>query len=135
MNITKNIINDLVPLYLANECSADTRALIDDFFRQNPKEAAEIRRIMSAPVPGAVPAPARLDEMAALLKARGLVNRRSWLMAFAIFFSLTPFSFLHTGERTYWFFKEAPQAALVYGALGAILWIAYAVIRNRSQIL
>ena len=135
MNITKDIINDLIPLYTADECSADTRALVEEYLRQHPREAAELRRILSAPVPRAVPPASQLDEMESLRRARRLVRRRSWVLAFAIFFSLTPFSFLHTGGHTYVFFRESPVAAVIYGTLGIISWIIYFVLRRRSQTL
>ena len=133
MNITKDIINDLLPLYVVNECSADSRALVGDYLRQHPKEAAELLRIMSTTVLRTAPLAARLDEMESLRRARRLVRRRAWLMAPAIFFSLAPFSFAYTGGRTYWFLLEAPKAALVYGALGVVFWIAYFVVRHRSR--
>ena len=62
MNITKNIINDLIPLYFANECSADTRALVEEYLQQYPEQAAMLRRIASTPVPGTVPPAKNLDE-------------------------------------------------------------------------
>lgn len=133
MNLTKDIIGDLLPLYVANECSADTRVAVDEYLRQHPQEAAELQRVMSAPMPGTAAKATQLDEMESLLKARRIIRRRSWLMAFAIFFSLAPFSFLHTGGRTYWFLVESPTAALIYGAAAVVLWIAYAVARNRSK--
>jgi len=133
MNITKDIIGDLLPLYVANECSADTRAVVNEYLRQHPQEAAELRHVMSTPMPGTAPKAPRLDEMESLLKARRIIRLRSWLMAFAIFFSLAPFSFLHTAGRTYWFLLESPVAALIYGAAAVALWIAYAVARNRSK--
>ena len=55
MNVTKDIISDLIPLYAANECSADTRALVEEYLRGNPKEAEELQRIMSTPIPSTVP--------------------------------------------------------------------------------
>jgi hypothetical protein len=134
MNVTKDIINDLIPLYAANECSGDTRALVEEYLRQNPREAEELKRIMTQAIPGAMPAAARLEEAQCLREARRRVRRRSFLMGLAIFFSLTPFSFLATGGRTYWLFLEAPKTALIYGALGIGCWIAYAVGRKRSQI-
>ena len=51
MNVTKDIINDLIPLYVANECSADTRALVDEYLQRNPQQAEELRRIMATSVP------------------------------------------------------------------------------------
>src|SRR5271168_4878938 len=98
MNATKDIINDLIPLYAANECSADTRALVEEYLRQNPQQAGELRRILNTPVPGAVPPAQGLNEVRAFREARRRLRRRSWLTAFALFFSLAPFSFFSTGE-------------------------------------
>jgi ferric-dicitrate binding protein FerR (iron transport regulator) len=133
MNVTKDIINDLIPLYAANECSADTRALVEEYLQRNPRQAEELRRIMNTTVPGAVPPAKGLDEVRAFREARRRLRRRSWLMAAAIFFSLAPFSFFSTGERTWWLLRDATGSALVYAAIGAVFWIIYAVDRRRSQ--
>ena len=63
MDITKDVISDLFPIYVANECSADTRALVDEYLRGNPQQAEELQRIMSAPLPGVVPPAKGLDEV------------------------------------------------------------------------
>jgi len=42
MEITRNVINDLLPAYLAGEASADTRALIEEFLRRDPELASQI---------------------------------------------------------------------------------------------
>ena len=133
MNATKDIINDLLPLYVANECSADTRALVEEYLERNPQQAEELRRIMNTPVPGALPPAKGLDEVGAFREARRRLRRRSWLMAAAIFFSLAPFSFFSTGERTWWLLRDATGSALVYAAIGLMFWIIYAVDRRRSQ--
>jgi hypothetical protein len=133
MNVTKDVINDLFPLYVEKECSADTQALVEEYLQRNPQHAEELRRVMSTPLPRSVPPAKDLDEARALREARRLVRRRSWLMGFAIFFSLVPFSFLHTGEKTYWLFLEMPMTALIYGTLGVIAWIVYAVMHCRSN--
>ena len=133
MNVTKEIINDLMPLYIANECSADTRALVEDYLQRHPQQAEELRRIMATPVPEAVPSTKSLDEVRSFREARRRLRRRSWLMAFAIFFSLAPFSFVWTSGRVWWLLRDAPASAAVYAALGAVLWIIYAVERSRSR--
>lgn len=133
MNVTKDIINDLIPLYVANECSADTRALVEDYLQQNPRQAEELRRIMNTPVSGALPPAKGLDEARAFREARRRLRHRSWLMAAAIFFSLAPFSFFSTEERTWWLLRDATGSALVYAAIGVVFWIIYAVARRRSQ--
>ena len=135
MNVTKEIINDLIPLYVANECSADTRALVDEYLQRNSQQAEELRRFMATSVPAAVPSAKCLDEVRSFREARRRLRRRSWLMAFAIFFSLAPFSFVWTGGRVWWLLRDAPASAAVYAALGVVFWVIYAVDRNRSRIL
>ncbi|MEO6035026.1 MAG: hypothetical protein ABIQ35_07220 [Verrucomicrobiota bacterium] len=132
MNVTKDVINDMYPLYVEHECSADTRALVEEYLQCNPQHAEELRRVMSAPLPGAVPPAKDLDESRSLREARRLVRRRSWLLGFALFFSLTPFSF-SIGGHTWWFLRDATSSALVYAALGVVFWILYAVERKRSN--
>ena len=132
MNITKEIITDLFPLYAANECSTDTRALVEDYLRQHPRDADEFHRILSQALPSKASAAKAPAEMASLKRARRLVRQRSCLMALAIFFSLAPFSFIHTGGRTYCLLFESPGSALVYGMLAAAAWAAYLGLRKHS---
>jgi hypothetical protein len=133
MNVTKEIINDLIPLYAANECSADTRALVEEYLQRNPQQAEELRRVMETTVPAAVPSTKSLDEVRSFREARRRLRRRSWLMAFAIFFSLAPFSFIWTNGRVWWLLRDAPASAVVYAALGVVFWVIYAVERSRSR--
>jgi anti-sigma factor RsiW len=131
MKVTKDIINDLIPLYAANECSADTRALVEEYLRQNPRLAEELRRIINTPVAGAAPPGHGLDEARAFREARRRLRRRSWLMALAIFFSCAPFSYFSDDKRTWWMLRDATGSALVFAALGLVLWLIYAVDRRR----
>src|SRR5690349_11288364 len=118
MNVTKEVITDLFPLYVANECSKDSCALVEQYLRDNPGQAEELKRIMSTPVAVGATGLAGLEEVHSLREARRRVRHQSWLMGLAIFFSLVPFSFLATSERVYWLFRESPASALVYGAIG-----------------
>ena len=133
MNVTKEIINDLIPLYVANECSADTRALVEDYLQQNPKQAEELRRVMGTSVPHAVADAKSLDEVRSFREARRRLRRRTWLMAFAICFSLAPFSFVWTSGRVWWLLRDATASAVVYAALGVVFWVVYGVQRSRSR--
>jgi hypothetical protein len=133
MKVTKEIIDDLIPLYVANECSGDTRMLVEEYLQQNPRQAEELRQIMSTPLPGAVPPAKDLGETRAFREARRRLRRRTWLMGVAIFFSLAPFSFLCTDGRLWWFLRDAPRSALVYAAVGVVFWIVYLVERRRAR--
>lgn len=70
MNITKDIIADLFPLYLEKECSSDTRALVEEYSQRNPQDAQDLHRIATTSLPGGAPAAKNLDEMRSLREAR-----------------------------------------------------------------
>ncbi len=36
MNVTRNVVTDLLPVYFAGEASGDTKVLVEDYFRQDP---------------------------------------------------------------------------------------------------
>jgi hypothetical protein len=135
MNVTKEIITDLFPLYAANECSKDSRALVEQYLRDNPGQAEELSRVMNTPVPAGTAQLAGSQEVRTLREARRRVRRQSWVMGLAIFFSLVPFSFLVTSERIYWLFRESPGSAIVYAVIGVALWGAYFLTRRASGIL
>jgi len=133
MNITKDIISDLFPLYAANECSPDTKRLVEEYLQRNPGEAAELRRIVDTAIRLArLPSPG-LDEVHSLREARRRLRHRSWLLAAAIFFSLAPFSSFVSGDKSWWMLRDAPNSALAYGIVGALCWLAYGVVRLRSR--
>jgi len=55
MEITKNVILDLLPLYLADEVSADTRTLVENYLDTD-KELADLAKQSAAvELPGDIP--------------------------------------------------------------------------------
>lgn len=128
MNVTKEVITDLFPLYAANECSADTRALVDAYLRAHPADAVEFTRVAAAAgAPFAAPVDGGPRELELLREARRRTRTRSLLMGLAIFCSVAPLSFYVDGSHRWMMLVDAPLAAAAYG-LGAVgLWIAYAV--------
>ena len=79
MNVTRDVIKDLLPLYAAGEASADTRALVGSFLSGDP----ELLRLAEALKAGEVaPEPALPQEAGreALRRTRRLLRRRSWLL-------------------------------------------------------
>jgi len=134
MTITKDIISDLIPLYTSGECSADTKHLIDEYINSHPAFADEMKTLSRDPLPNSIPH--RLnngDEMKTLRKTQRLLKQRTWLMAFAIFCTLAPFSVFHTGEKTYWLLLDAPTSALVYAVLALICWAGYFMTKGKLR--
>jgi ferric-dicitrate binding protein FerR (iron transport regulator) len=135
MNITKSVISDLFPLYAENECSAETRALVEDYLQRHPEDAKELKRVLSTPLPRTDSSDAKPGELAALRKARRVVRLQSWLLGLAIFLSLAPFSVMYTGGKTHWLLIEAPVRSLSYGAAAVVCWTAHVIVRWRFRVL
>ncbi len=134
MNITKDIINDLLPLYFSEECSPDTKKLVDEYLKANPAFAEQVKHFSQHTLPDAIPYPlTKEDEMNTLIKTKRLIQRRTYLMAFAIFCSLVPFSVWHTGGKTYWLFIESPTSALIYAMLGILFWAGYFITKRKTR--
>ncbi len=137
MNITDDIITDLFPLYVSGECSADTRALVEGYLREHPGVEQRLRRIMAVSLPAALARTLPSEELRSLRKTRRRLRVQATLCGFAIFFSLTPLSVwrLEGDTRTHWLMLEHPITAAIYAAIGVILWIAYALLRNHNRAL
>ena len=52
MDITKNVILDLLPLYLADEVSEDTRTLIENYLKTDKELAALVEQSAAMELPG-----------------------------------------------------------------------------------
>jgi anti-sigma factor RsiW len=86
--VTKDMVRDLLPVYLAGDASADTRAVVEAFLAQD----AELRQIVEAAGSLSLPpleAPASL-EMRSLDRTRLLLGRKNFWLGFALIFTFAP---------------------------------------------
>ena len=71
MNITRNVILDLLPLYVANEVSADTRTLVENYLETDSELANVAKQLAPMERPRDIPVPlSQDDQMKAYRKAR-----------------------------------------------------------------
>ena len=71
MEITRNVILDLLPLYSAGEVSADTRALVEKYIETDPELANIVKQLGAMERPGNIPVPlSRENGLIAYKKAR-----------------------------------------------------------------
>jgi len=71
MEITRNVILDLLPLYLANEVSADSRTLVEEYLETDSELANVAKQLASVERPRDIPVPvSQDDQMKAYRKAR-----------------------------------------------------------------
>ncbi|TKJ29065.1 MAG: hypothetical protein CEE40_09845 [Chloroflexi bacterium B3_Chlor] len=90
MEITRNVILDLLPLYVANEVSADTRTLVEEYLATDPELANIAQDLAKTELPGDIPIPlTKEDEMEAYLEAKRLMFRRTVVVVLAITIGIT----------------------------------------------
>jgi hypothetical protein len=129
MNVTREVVTDLLPVYFSGEASADTRVLVEDYFRGDP-DFERIARSAARPLDAlrAAPsfAPESEREKRDLECVRGELQRRKWYFGLALFFTLVPFSFFFTNGHIEWqMFRNNPWEAVLYWCMGALFWIIY----------
>ena len=136
MNITKDVIIDLLPLYLAKEASDDTRQLVESYLAEHP-DLDRIAREDAMQDPPRISAEVSPDlELRTLTETRRRLRLRSWVIGLAIFFSLFTVSFSADDRgRVRWAWSGAPAVAVVLGALALGCWITYFWLRRRSNVI
>jgi anti-sigma factor RsiW len=124
MKITRDIVNDLLTVYLAGEASPDTRALVDEWLKSDPQLAGQVEAARRDELPRVAAPPPSLEKRT-LDRTRRHLRRRSVLLGTAIYFSTLPFSFAF-GSDGYrglllndWLGRSVPIA------VAAALWIIY----------
>jgi anti-sigma factor RsiW len=136
MNVTRDVMNDLVTLYLAGEASADTRALVEEGMRLDPELARQVEaaRQERFALPAAPP-PGPSGEREALERTRNLLKSRSSTLAIALVFTALPLSFTFDGSRvTFLLIRDAPIIGLAWWLTAAVMWGAHFWVRRRLRV-
>lgn len=89
MEITRNVIEDMLPLYLADEASADTRALVEEYLKTDPELAGMAKEAALMELPKDIPVSlTKEDKMEAYKEAKRLMFLRTIILAAIISSSL-----------------------------------------------
>ncbi len=128
MNVTRDVILDVWPLYEANEVSADTRALVDGFLAKDAEFSrllqradAATRRTLGAGAPDGRPADPAKTMIAGV---RGRLARQRWLTGAAVFASLVPLSVGNLGGGPQMVIRDFPALWLAIPvAVGLWIWL------------
>jgi len=134
MNVTRQVISDLWPLYVSGEASADTRALVESFLATDPPFATTLRESAGAG-PGSTSTPALEPdhELKTLARTRRRLRGHLWLLQLALVFTML--SFGRIVADTSW--DVSPRNFIVTAAIATTFWIAFflSLIRMRTRIL
>lgn len=122
MNITREVINDLWPVYAAGEASADTRALVEAFLRQDTEfarllQGREEERLLRYELPKLPPD----REVLALRRTKRLLHGWDWVLFLAMIFSC--FAFGRIVSDTSW--DVSPLNFIVMATIAGAFWVAF----------
>src|SRR5262249_36267750 len=93
MSIPKEVIQDLLPVYLAGEASPPTRAWLEAYLADHPELAEEVHRQRTESLPAERPSVPPDLEMRTFRGTRRTLTQLRWLFGLALGFSLMPLSF------------------------------------------
>jgi hypothetical protein len=139
MTIPKDVILDLLPLYVAGETSPATRLLVEEYLAGNPEFARRIRSHWESDLARgrAAELPPEL-ELKSLRRTRRFLVAQKWLLGFAIGFTGTLLSFefgIDHGRiaRLHLLIWDHPAQFGICAVLAAACWIGHAVLRRRLR--
>jgi hypothetical protein len=85
MEVTRDVILDLLPLYLDNDVSAETRALVEAYLETDPELANMAQRLVKTGLPKDIPIPlTKEDEMETFKETKRLMFMRTLVIAITI---------------------------------------------------
>jgi len=134
MNVSRDVVKDLIPVYLAGDVSADTRALVESHLETDPELAAAVTaaRRASLLLPATSPPTA---EKQALDATRHLLKTRTSTLVVATIFTVLPLTFAFRGTAiTFLLIRDAPVIGIAWWLTAAIMWTWHARIRRRLRV-
>ena len=129
MNISREVVTDLLPVYFSGDASEDTKSLVEDYFRENPdferlaRSAETPLETLRAASPMAVDSEKEKRDIESI---RCGLDQRKWLFGLSLFLTLSPFWF---------YFTHGHLASLIVGdnlwkaafdwSMAAVFWFLY----------
>ena len=139
MKLEREVIIDLLPAYFSGEASAATRALVEDFFRENP-DFEKSARSAAGPLESLKAAPPKLDpekEKLALERARLVTETRSSFFWLAVISTLMLFLFRIQNGKIIWIVWSGSASGggsrgPLFIAMAVFMWLFYLFARSRT---
>jgi len=130
MNLTPNVVKDLLTVFLAGEAHADTRDLLEEWLRNNPDMARQVEQARRTALP-AVAVPPPTAEKQALDRTRRRWRLRWIVLGTAAYFSTLPLTvtFNRSGFRGL-LIDNWPERLVVL-VIAAALWVTHVVLSRR----
>ena len=132
MNVSRDVIVDLWPLYESGEASEDTRRLVEAFLEHDQELAIGLRdpsedALRSDPLPPLK----KSREIETLRKTKTLVRIRDILFCIAIFLSFTPLTVYEASWGSGWVIRDHPLLACGLVLAAVLAWFCYILLKRR----
>jgi anti-sigma factor RsiW len=124
MNVTRDVVKDLLTVYLAGEASPDTRALVEQWLRDDPALARQAGQAATVRLPAGPELPQTLEKQA-LDRTRRHLRWRSILLGVAIYVSALPLSVTFNRQGFSGLLIDNWPERLAIAAIALVLWAAY----------
>lgn len=134
MELSRAVMDDLLVLYLGGEASAETRALVESYARQNADYAALVSGANAPLLIDKMDGPAGDQEMKGLEMTKQLIFQSKLAMGLGIFFAMAPFSIYVKGDHVrFLLLRDLPLAAYGCWAISVVSWIVYVRMSRGSK--
>jgi hypothetical protein len=139
MNVTREVILDLLPVYLAGDASPATRALIEEYLKEDAELAQRLRLQWTESLKRAAPSglPPEL-ELRSLKRTRTLLRVQKWLFGLALAFAAFGLSIAFSVQNghlqeIHLLVRDYPET--FGGALmcSLVCWTLYFLVRHRIR--
>jgi hypothetical protein len=134
VNISRDVVKDLLTVYLAGDASADTRAFVESYLKTDPELAKDVEAAGSTSL-GLPPTRTPTAEKQALEATRQQLKARTSTLVVAMIFTVLPLTFVFHGTTiTFFLIRDAPIIGLAWWVTAAIMWIWHVRIRRRLRV-
>ncbi len=124
MKITRDVVQDLLTVYLSGEATADTRALVEEWLKSDPDLARQVDEARRADLPPVTPPAASVEQRAFARTKRGL-RLRAIMLGVAIYVSTLPLTVTFNRHGFQGLMIQDWWERILLLAIAAGLWVAY----------
>lgn len=132
MNITRDVVKDLLTIYLAGEATPDTRALVEEWLKTDPDLARQVEQARRTALPEVTLPPPTLEKRA-LDRTRRRWHLRSIVLGVAIYVSTLPLTVTFNSSGFQGLLIKDWWERVVLMVLAAALWWVYFGLARRWQ--
>jgi anti-sigma factor RsiW len=124
MKITRDVVGDLLTVYLSGEATADTRALVEEWMKTDAVLARQVEEARRGDLPPVDP-PAPSVEQKALARTKRGLRWKAVMLGIAIYVSTLPLTVTFSKHGFQGLLIQDWWERIVLLALAAVLWVVY----------